>query len=152
MKYTIASVLLAASSAFAAPASTKREATSLQITDFNANVGLDATMHFVLTDANYPNDTPTDCNLIWTYGHAPKESARCNNGKYHIQFPDGAPDLHKFTLGLKRDESDPIQEQGQVLVDSKAEASNWVCVNNPSDGIKLHCDYSGTLEMPITLG
>jgi hypothetical protein len=65
MKYTIASVLLAASSTFAAPASTKREATSLQITDFKANVGLDATMHFVLTDANYPDDTPTDCNLIW---------------------------------------------------------------------------------------
>jgi hypothetical protein len=97
-------------------------------------------------------DTGSNDQINRTYGHAPKESARCNNGKYHIQFPDGAPDLHKFTLGLKRDESDPIQEQGQVLVDSKAEASNWVCVNNPSDGIKLHCDYSGTLEMPITLG
>lgn len=65
MKFTIASVLLAASSAFAAPAPAKRQATSLQITDFNANVGLDATMHFVVTDVNYPDDTPTDCNLIW---------------------------------------------------------------------------------------
>jgi hypothetical protein len=26
-------------------------------------------MHFVLTDPNYPDDTPTDCNLIW-YGYS----------------------------------------------------------------------------------
>lgn len=95
-------------------------------------------------------ETVADGGIYRTYGHAPEQRARCNNGKYHIQFPGGAPDLHQFTLGLKRDESDPIQEQGQVLVDSKAD-SNWVCVDNPSNGIKLHCDYHGTLEMPITL-
>lgn len=65
MKFTIASVLLAASSAFAAPAPAKRDGSSLQITELWANVGLDATMHFVVTDVNHPDDTPTDCNLIW---------------------------------------------------------------------------------------
>jgi hypothetical protein len=69
MKFTIATIILAASSAFAAPAEVKRS-TTFQVTDFwaiAAYPGNSASMHFVLTDPNYPNDTPTDCNLIW-YG------------------------------------------------------------------------------------
>ena len=65
MKFAIASILLAASSALAAPAAKTPRTTSIQITELKANVGLDATMHFVVTDANFPDDTPTDCNLIW---------------------------------------------------------------------------------------
>lgn len=67
MKSIIATIILAASSAFAAPTESKRS-TTLQITDFFANAATpedSAFMHFVLTDPNYPNDTPTDCNLIW---------------------------------------------------------------------------------------
>jgi hypothetical protein len=66
MKFTIASVLLAGSSALAAPTVTRSN--SIQISDFWARGGPispGASMHFVVTDANYPDDTPTDCNLIW---------------------------------------------------------------------------------------
>lgn len=67
MKSIIATIILAATSALAAPTERKRS-TTLQITDFFANAaspGDSAFMHFILTDANYPNDTPTECNLIW---------------------------------------------------------------------------------------
>jgi hypothetical protein len=65
MKFTAASLLLAASSALASPI-VERDS-SIQVSDFwaRAGVGSSATMHFVVTDANYPDDTPTDCNLIW---------------------------------------------------------------------------------------
>lgn len=69
MKSIIAIIILAASSAFAAPAAVERSS-NFQVTDFwaiAAYPGDSASMHFVLTDPNYPNDTPTDCNLIW-YG------------------------------------------------------------------------------------
>ena len=67
MKFTIASIILAASSVLASPMNTKRSS-ALQISDFAATAGrggLGASMQFVLTDPNYPGDTPTDCNLIW---------------------------------------------------------------------------------------
>lgn len=69
MKLTIASILLAASSVIASPTHAKR-ASSIQISDFIANaspISPGAYMHFVATDPNYPDDTPTDCNLIWYY-------------------------------------------------------------------------------------
>lgn len=62
MKFTLASLILAASSVLAAPSSIKRDS-SIQISDFWATSG--GSMHFVVTDPNYPDDTPTDCNLIW---------------------------------------------------------------------------------------
>ena len=63
---TITALLLAASSALAAPANVQR-ASSVQITDLWARNApfTGAYMHFVLTDPNYPDDTPTDCNLMW---------------------------------------------------------------------------------------
>ena len=65
MKFIIVSVLLAAS-ALAAPANVQRSNT-LQISDFRASNSIinSASMHFVVTDANYPDDTPTECNLLW---------------------------------------------------------------------------------------
>jgi hypothetical protein len=67
MKFTTASVLLAASSALAVPTNMKRDS-YIQISDFWAKAAPSspgAFMHFVVTDPNYPEDTPTDCNLIW---------------------------------------------------------------------------------------
>lgn len=66
MKFAIATLLLAASSVLAHP--TTNRTNTLQITDFwarAATVESSASMHFIVTDANYPDDTPTDCNLIW---------------------------------------------------------------------------------------
>lgn len=65
MKFTIASILLA-TSALAAPANVERSNT-IQISGFSAIASKinSASMHFVVTDANYPDDTPTDCQLLW---------------------------------------------------------------------------------------
>lgn len=64
MKFIIASIL--AVSALASPVKVERGNT-LQISDFTAIHGAasSAAMHFVVTDANYPDDTPTECNLLW---------------------------------------------------------------------------------------
>lgn len=64
MKITVVSPLLVAG-AIAFPI-IERDS-SIQISDFwaRASAGSSATMHFSLTDPNYPDDTPTDCNLIW---------------------------------------------------------------------------------------
>lgn len=67
MKFTLTYILLAASSTFAAPTNVARS-NSIQISDFWARAGPispGASMHFIVTDPNYPDDTPTDCNLIW---------------------------------------------------------------------------------------
>lgn len=67
MKFSIVSVLLAISMAVAAPMHQKRD-NSLKITKLYANtasVGDSAYMHFFLDDARYPDDTPTECNVIW---------------------------------------------------------------------------------------
>ncbi|KAJ5301546.1 hypothetical protein N7508_006409 [Penicillium antarcticum] len=146
MKFTIASLLLAASSVFAAPANAKRE-NSISISDFRASATTysSATMHFMVIDPNYPDDTPTDCNLIWSYGSSPKQSARCNNGQYYIRFPDGAVDFHGFTLELERVDG-PIAEKGQALLKSGTE---WTCVENPEDMVLIRCGYTDVLTMNV---
>ena len=65
MKITVVSPLLVASAAIAVPIIERNS--SIQISDFwaRASAGSSATMHFIVTDPNYPDDTPTDCNLIW---------------------------------------------------------------------------------------
>ncbi|KAI9934860.1 hypothetical protein ASPWEDRAFT_44386 [Aspergillus wentii DTO 134E9] len=151
MKLTIASLLLAASSALAAPTNTTTN--YLQISDFRARAStVGATMHFVVTDKNYPDDTPTDCNLIWSYGSKPKESARCNNSQYYISFPNGPVDFNRFTLGLER-VSGPIPEKGQVLLDSNksghAPGTKWICRDDPEPHVLIDCDYEGVLQMQV---
>lgn len=66
MKFTLTSSILFATSALAIPANVQRDNT-LQITEFRASTSIidSASMHFVVTDANYPDDTPTECNLLW---------------------------------------------------------------------------------------
>ncbi|KAJ5771155.1 uncharacterized protein N7511_003206 [Penicillium nucicola] len=146
MRLTVASILLAASSVFVAPANSKR-GNSISISDFTASATTysSATMHFVVIDPNYPEDTPTDCNLIWSYGSSPKQSARCNNSQYYIRFPDGAVDFHSFTLELERVDGS-IAEKGQALLKSGTE---WTCVDNPEDKILIRCSYTDVLTMNV---
>lgn len=69
MKSSALALLLAASSALAAPAAAAKRTRALKITDFWANASWASQMsnlHFVLTDPNYPDDTPVDCNVIWS--------------------------------------------------------------------------------------
>ncbi|KAJ5951484.1 uncharacterized protein N7479_009897 [Penicillium vulpinum] len=145
MKFNAVSLLMAAGAALAVPIVERDN--SIQISDFwaRASAGSSASMHFVVTDPNYPEDTPTDCNLIWTYGSSPKESARCNNSQYFIHFPDGAVDFNQFTLGLER-VSGPISENGHALLTSGTE---WSCVDNPESSVQLSCSYDGVLSMPV---
>jgi len=67
MKFTTISIILSAtaSSAIAAPINASN---SIQIGALSAQAAPTspgASMHFTVTDPNYPDDTPTDCNLIW---------------------------------------------------------------------------------------
>lgn len=68
MKFLIATSLLAAS-ALAVPHSKSRRTDSyISITEFSAtgaSVQPGGYMTFRVTDPNYPEDTPTYCNLIW---------------------------------------------------------------------------------------
>ncbi|KAJ5549708.1 hypothetical protein N7535_002355 [Penicillium sp. DV-2018c] len=114
MKFTAASIFLAAIPALASPIAER--ANTIQVSDFwaRAGAGSSASMHFVVTDPNYPDDTPTECNLLWSYGSSPKQNARCNNGEYYIRFPDGPVNYDKFTLELER-VSGPIAEKGSAL-------------------------------------
>ncbi|KAJ5109489.1 hypothetical protein N7456_006164 [Penicillium angulare] len=156
MKFLMASALLAAGSTLAAPTTDnlKRE-NFISITDFHANAGPTspgAFMHFVVTDPNYPGDTPTDCNLIWTYGQSPKENARCNDSEYYIKFPQGPVDFNLFTLELQR-VNGSIPEKGQILLSSNANGgapgTKWICQNNPKPNIDISCSYEGTLQLSV---
>lgn len=80
-----------------------------------------------------------------SYGASPKQSARCNNSQYYIRFPDGAVDLHSFTLELER-VSGPIAEKGQVLLES---GTKWTCVETPEDHVQIRCGYTGVLTMNV---
>ncbi|KKK19661.1 hypothetical protein ARAM_001648 [Aspergillus rambellii] len=148
MKFTIVSILLAAAYTLATPVNTKRD-NFLQITELHARASLSATMHFVVTDPNYPDDTPTECNLIW---RNPKLDARCNNGEYYIRFPMGPPDFNLFTLELER-VSGPIAEEGRILLSSNANGgapgTKWICVDNPEPHVLIDCNYEGTLEIGV---
>jgi hypothetical protein len=156
MKTTAISLLLAASSALAAPTTTTSTTTSyLQLTDMWATTSVrDSTsyMHFVLTDPNYPSDTPTDCNLIWPYGSNPDENARCNNGEYYIRFPNGGADIGYFTLSLER-VSGAIPEKGQVLLSDNANGAapgtKWICGELNNTGLTERCYYNGVLQMEV---
>ncbi|KAF5862706.1 hypothetical protein ETB97_011248 [Aspergillus alliaceus] len=149
MKFTVFSLLLAADSVLAAPSNVARSG-SLRISEAQANTSKigDSTMHFVVTDANYPDDTPTDCNLIWASNGSPKQSARCNNSQYYIRFPNGGQDIGSFTLELER-VSGPIPEKGQAVLDRNAPGTKWICVDNPMDGVLKRCNYDGVLEIPV---
>ncbi|KAJ5632045.1 hypothetical protein N7490_008384 [Penicillium lividum] len=153
MKLTIASAIIAASSALAVPTS-KRNG-FLAITEFTAVAGPSdpgASMHFVVTDPKYPNDTPTDCNLIWDYGQLPKQTARCNDGEYYIKFPQGAPNFNLFTLELQR-VNGSIPEDGRAVLNSNANGgapgTKWICQDNPQADVDIKCAYNGTLYMSV---
>ncbi|KAL4863439.1 hypothetical protein BDV12DRAFT_177510 [Aspergillus spectabilis] len=68
MKFTVFSLLLAASSAVAIPTLTVREG-FLVLTELTARASSQSrtsSISFTLEDAvNYPDDTPTNCELIW---------------------------------------------------------------------------------------
>ncbi|KAJ5273777.1 hypothetical protein N7478_008902 [Penicillium angulare] len=174
MKFLMASALLAASSTLAAPttANLKRD-NFISITDFYANAGPNspgAFMHFVVTDPNYPNDTPTECNLIWyvpyvsklkplyfdlnkeekinniilyyrTYGQSPNQNARCNDSEYYIKFPQGPVDFNLFTLQLER-VNGSIPENGQILLSSNA--------NGGAPGTKWICENNPKPNIEIS--
>ncbi|KAF7589533.1 hypothetical protein BBP40_004198 [Aspergillus hancockii] len=149
MRFTACSLLFAASTALASPALINRSS-SLKITELRASTSQDnsANMHFVLTDPNYTNDTPVECNLIWPYGSNPDQNARCNNGQYYIRFPNGAREISHFTLELERVSSEtPVK--GQALLDGGALGTKWICQQDPIPGVIERCSYEGTLDILV---
>ncbi|KAJ5224988.1 hypothetical protein N7468_006213 [Penicillium chermesinum] len=154
MKLSLSPIMLAISVALAAPANFKR-ANTLEITNLYANtasVGDSAYIDFFLKDAQYPRDTPTECNVIWQYGEQPPLNARCQNGAYYIKFPEGPVNFDHFTLALQR-VNGTIPEKGQAVLDSNANgnapASKWSCRKNAREGVNLACSYDGTLRINV---
>ncbi|KNG80802.1 hypothetical protein ANOM_010925 [Aspergillus nomiae NRRL 13137] len=148
MKFTTFSLLLAASTALASPANVRNE--SLKISEFTANASKDgmANLHFSLTDPNYPDDTPTDCNVIWSWNAVPDENARCLGGNYYIRFPDGINQFSQWTIELER-VSGPIKEIGQASFSDSAPDTKWECKENPMDGVIKRCYYNGIMEVKV---
>ncbi|KAE8419630.1 hypothetical protein BDV36DRAFT_307611 [Aspergillus pseudocaelatus] len=137
MKFSIAALILAATSAIATPIVTKRDG-SFVISDLKARGSLSNTMSFKLQDG----DASIDCNLIWS-AKEPEENARCNDGKHLIQFPDGF-EFGKFTLAIERIEPNPIG--GRAYLDEND--GKWNCVDNPEDHVYKDCKYDGFLTPP----
>ncbi|KAJ5734022.1 hypothetical protein N7493_002808 [Penicillium malachiteum] len=147
MKFIIASVLLAASSAFAVPHA-KRDS-YISITDLIGRDSItDGSIGFTLTDPNYPDDTPTDCYTFWVNGDGPDGSARCDNAEYYMKFPGWDDNFNLFTLEVQR-VSGSIPENGSVVLDSSAAGSKWVCVDNPESGVNINCVYNATLLISV---
>ncbi|KAJ6015914.1 hypothetical protein N7540_010505 [Penicillium herquei] len=147
MKFIIASVLLAASSAFAVPHA-KRES-AIAITDLTARDSItDGMVSYTLTDPNYPDDTPTTCYTFWNNGDGPDGAARCDNEEYYMKFPGWADDFNSFTLEVER-VNGSIPEDGSAVLDSSAAGTNWICEDNPESDVFITCAYSGTLEIYV---
>ncbi|KAL3484908.1 hypothetical protein BJX62DRAFT_47813 [Aspergillus germanicus] len=145
MKFTACSLLLAASSALAAPALTARGG-SLTLTDFTARASAQSrtsTISFTLEDAvNYPGDTPTNCQLIWgPNGGLPIENA-CENDQYLVRFANGQPSISGFTLEFER-VSGPVAQQGSVTID---ESDEYTCAY--SQGVET-CTHSVPIVVPV---
>lgn len=175
MKF-LALTLVAVSSALAAPTTAAKRSSALKITDFWANASRASgttNMHLVLTDPNYPDDTPTDCNVIWfvpslallisrecrskdtdersirrSFGNSPDANARCLGGNYYIRFPDGGQDISQWSIELERVEG-PIPVKGTVVLNDETEGSKWKCGPTENPGVTERCNYEGVLEIPF---
>ncbi|KAL2782928.1 hypothetical protein BJX66DRAFT_319489 [Aspergillus keveii] len=147
MKLTACSLLLAASSALAAPALTlTARGGALTLTDFTARASAQSrtsAISFTLEDAaNYPDDTPTDCQLIWgPNGGLPNENA-CGNDQYLVRFANGQPSISGFTLEFER-VSGPVAQQGSVTVE---ESDEYTCAY--SQGVET-CTHSVPIFVPV---
>ncbi|KAE8371402.1 hypothetical protein BDV26DRAFT_286819 [Aspergillus bertholletiae] len=148
MKFTTLSLLLVTGTALASPANVRSE--PLKISDLTANASKDGTanIHFSLTDPNYPDDTPTDCNTIWSWNSVPNENARCLGSNYYLRFPDGINQFSKFTIELER-VSGPIKEKVQASFSESAPDTKWECKENPTDGVIKRCYYNGVMEVKV---
>ncbi|PLB47500.1 hypothetical protein P170DRAFT_193637 [Aspergillus steynii IBT 23096] len=151
MKFSALALLLAAGSAIAAPTTAAKRASALKITDFWANASRASgttNMHMVLTDPNYPDDTPTDCNVIWGFGKSPDENARCIGGNYYIRFPDGGADISQWSIELERVDG-PIPVKARFALNDEVEGSKWKCGPTENPGVTERCNYEGVLEVPV---
>ncbi|KAH8425044.1 uncharacterized protein LDX57_002793 [Aspergillus melleus] len=151
MQFSALAALLAAGSAVAAPSTVAKRSSALQITDFWANASRasqTSNLHFVLTDPNYPDDTPVDCNVIWNFNGSPDENARCLGSQYYIRFPNGGKDISQLTVELERVEG-PIPVKGQAVLNDETEGSKWKCGPTDNPGVTERCTYDGMLEIPV---
>ncbi|KAE8141608.1 hypothetical protein BDV38DRAFT_268395 [Aspergillus pseudotamarii] len=148
MKFTAISLLLAASTALASPANIRSE--SLKISGLTANASKlgDSNIRFTLTDPNYPDDTPTNCTVMWSTNSIPPSNARCNGNNYYIRLSGGVKEFDKFTIELER-VSGPIKEIGQASFSETAPGSKWECKENPQEGVLKRCYYNGVMEVKV---
>ncbi|KAE8414453.1 hypothetical protein BDV36DRAFT_286156 [Aspergillus pseudocaelatus] len=148
MKFTAISLLLAASTALASPANIRSE--SLKISSLTANSSKlgDSNIQFTLTDPNYPDDTPTDCTVMWSTNSNPPSNSRCNGNNYYIRLLGGVEKFDKFTIELER-VSGPIKEIGQASFSETAPGSKWECKENPQEGVLKRCYYNGVMEVKV---
>ncbi|KAI9039551.1 uncharacterized protein KD926_009276 [Aspergillus affinis] len=175
MQFSALAVLLAIGSAVAAPTTAAKRSSALQVTDFwiNASRASGVTnAHLILTDPNYPDDTPVECNVKWSvallgryllilmhgtdermvisraFNGNPVENPRCLGGQYYIRFPNGGKDVSQITLELERVEG-PIPEKARVTLNDETEGSKWKCGPTDNPGVTERCNYDGVLEIPV---
>ncbi|KAK2749967.1 hypothetical protein FQN55_002685 [Onygenales sp. PD_40] len=148
MKLSIYATILAATSALAAPAPTKRSG-GFSISSLHARKALDNTLSFTLLDTNIPSGPlSTECNLIWPANSAPDADAACGpDSGYKIRFPDGFQGLAKFTLAVERVNVEPIG--GRAYLDENAADGKWRCVYDHAGVVKQDCVYEGAYEIPL---
>ncbi|KAJ5180951.1 hypothetical protein N7492_004161 [Penicillium capsulatum] len=153
MQLSLATLFLAASSAFAA---TIKPIEPLHVHNLTATAykidpttAANASMSFSVKDHGTPGG-PSHCHLSWKYGQVPKDQKSCHPVKYHVRFPKGAVDFNQFTLELER-ASGPSHYPSVAMLNSNengtAPHTKWHCKNLPSIGTRLGCAYDGTLQM-----
>ncbi|PGH16165.1 hypothetical protein AJ79_01932 [Helicocarpus griseus UAMH5409] len=145
MKYSIYALLLAATSAIAAPSPAKRDG-GFRLINLRARRSLDHTMSFTLIDTTTVSKIPWDCNLIWPQNSAPDQNAACGpNGDYLVQFPDGFTDIGHFTMAIERTGASPIG--GRAYLDEND--GKWECLETPEGLVKKDCRYEGIYEIGL---
>ncbi|PGH30668.1 hypothetical protein GX50_06577 [[Emmonsia] crescens] len=146
MKVSVYTLLLAATSTIAVPATVKREG-QFSISGLRARKALDHTMSFILLDTTTPAaDIPIECNMIWPSNSAPDQNAACgSDSEYLLKFPDGFPGIGHFTLAIERVTAEPIG--GRAYLDEND--GKWNCVDNPEPHVAKDCHYDGVYTIPL---
>ncbi|KAL2865949.1 uncharacterized protein BJX67DRAFT_382333 [Aspergillus lucknowensis] len=145
MKFSIAS-LFTASSALALPSTLVARDGFLFLTNYNVRIsGLYRTseISFTLYDPiSYPDDTPTNCTLLWGPIEPPNEDA-CENGQYAVRYQGS--NLRSYTLEFER-VSGSIPEKGSVSFSGEDE--NYTCSDDTTNPVST-CSYDGPIVVEV---
>ncbi|KAJ5218808.1 uncharacterized protein N7498_000907 [Penicillium cinerascens] len=131
-------------------ASSHRRAQPLEIQGLSANQYSNitlSTLHFTVHDPS--TDVTDDCNVSWNTssinqpGLAPR---KCLRGQFEFGFRYGIGNIENFTLVVQQVNG---SAQGSSVVTAYRRNPDWICLQNPVQGVKERCVWNGTLSINV---